>query len=348
MIRDLYTSSLLAAVCLSTTIAWSEPPERGDVADAVEIKQSDEGTDLQIIDEFDGKLTLDWQTLRPDPSHYSLTKHPGELAITTQYGSMHLRRDRPLTKNLFLLDNPLMQQRGFVAAACLESFAPTTVWQQAGLIVFDDEDNYLKFVLEFNNRTEHAAGVGPIWNLLREVDGQSTITKALIEGEVKRRLWLRLTVRGNHYEYATSDDGETFTVHGELPWGDGSPKRIGLMATNGGSLTADEIDAQFDRFEVRSLTPEEKDEPRFVERQRLVGTWKVTSCELAGKPFENASLSRFVFTETSVTVEEKDKSLEGDYTLDVSKDPKQLALSAFLGLSSGQVMAPTPSKAMTS
>ena len=74
----------------------------------------------------------------------------------------------------------------------------------------------------------------------------------------------------------------------------------------------------------------------------------MTSCELAGKPFENASLSRFVFTETSVTVEEKDKSLEGDYTLDVSKDPKQLALSAFLGLSSGQVMAPTPSKAMTS
>jgi uncharacterized protein (TIGR03067 family) len=252
---------------------------------------------------------------------------------------MHQRRDRPQTKNVFLLDNPSSHGNGFVATACLESFKPATNWHQAGLMVFDDEDNYVKFVVEYNTRTEHAAGVGPIFNLLREVDGQSSITKTLIRDEVPRKAWLRLTLRGSHYEYASSTDGESFTVHGELPWGDGSPAKIGLMATNGSNPNAEEIDAQFDSFELRSLTPEEMNEPRFLERKRLAGAWKVVSCQIGGNDLEDAPLSRFVFTESKVMIEEKKKSLEAEYTLDVTKNPKQLTMSAFLGQTGGQVKA---------
>jgi len=318
------------------TLALSELQDRNTTTAAAE---ADPAAEFRLLDEFDGKLALKWKPLREDPSHFSLTKHPGKLTITTQFGSMHQRRDRPQTKNVFLLDNPSSGQDGFVAIACLESFKPTTNWHQAGLMLFDDEDNYLKFVLELNNRTEHATGVGPIFNLLREVDGGSSITKTMIEGEVPRRVWLRLTTRGSHHEYATSTDGDSFTVHGELPWGDGSPKQIGLMATNGSNPNAAEIDAQFDSFEIRSLTPREMNEPRFVERRKLAGPWKVTSCEIGGKNLENAPLSRFVFVEGKVTIEEKEKALQAEYTLDVAGDPKQLMISGFLGQTGGQVKA---------
>jgi uncharacterized protein (TIGR03067 family) len=296
-------------------------------------------TSFRMIDEFDGQLSLDWKPLRPDPTHYSLSKSAGKLTVTTQFGSMHQRRDRPLTKNVFLVDRPPAQRDGFVVSTCLEGFQPTLTWHQAGLILLDDEDNYMKFVVEFNNRTEHAAGVGPIWNLLREVDGQSSITKTLIEGEVSPKVWLRLTTRGGFHEYATSTDGETFSVHGELPWGDGAPKSIGLMATNGGSETASEIDACFDFFELRSLTAEERNDARFLARQQLVGTWKVTGCEIAGKSFQKAPLSQFVFTEATVVVQEKERQLQSEFSLDVSKEPRQLVLSSFLGQTGRQVQA---------
>ncbi len=339
MLRKVKMVTALVVVCLFTSRAWSEPQNPDDTTAAAQTAPSAQAADFRMLDEFDGKLTLDWKPLRPDPSHFSLTKHPGKLAITTQFGSMHMKRDRPQTKNVFLLDNPSSERTGFVATVCLESFEPTTNWHQAGLMLFDDEDNYLKFVVELNNHTEHATGVGPIFNLLREVDGGSSITKTLIEGEVPGKLWLRLTTRGSHHEYATSTDGETFTVHGELPWGDGSPKQIGLMATNGSNVDAKEIDAQFDSFELRSLTPTELNEPRFVERGKLAGPWKVKSCQISGKSFEDAPLSRFVFAESKVTIVEKERALEAEYTLDISKEPKQLTLSSFLGQMSGQVRA---------
>lgn len=338
MSRNLGIVSFFTVLCLVTSLALSEAQDRNG-ATAAEAAQADPATEFRMLDEFEGELALKWKPLREDPSHFSLTKHPGRLVITTQFGSMHQRRDRPQTKNVFLLDNPSSGQNGFVAIACLESFKPATNWHQAGLMLFDDEDNYLKFVLEFNTRTEHAAGVGPIFNLLREVDGGSSITKTMVEGEVPRKVWLRLTARGSYHEYATSTDGKTFTVHGELPWGDGSPKRIGLMATNGSNPEAEEIEAQFDSFEIRSLTAEEKNEPRYAERKRLAGPWKVTSCQIGGKDLENAPLSRFVFAEGKATIEEKERSLQVEYILDVASDPKQLTISGFLGQAGGQVKA---------
>jgi hypothetical protein len=42
--------------------------------------------------------------------------------------------------------------------------------------------------------------------------------------------------------------------------GDGSPKRIGLVAKNGGNKDAGEMDANFEFFELKS--PPEPSEPR--------------------------------------------------------------------------------------
>jgi hypothetical protein len=53
------------------------------------------------------------------------------------------------------------------------------------------------------------------------------------------------------YEFASSTDGNAYTVHGEQTWGSGEPKFLGLIAKNGGRQAA-ELDAQFEFFELRT------------------------------------------------------------------------------------------------
>ena len=77
------------------------------------------------FDDFDGKLNLDWQILNADPSHYSLTKKPGTLTITTQKGGFRLSNTN--YKNLFLIKNPLANGKNFQLTTCLVSFKPRSL-----------------------------------------------------------------------------------------------------------------------------------------------------------------------------------------------------------------------------
>ena len=52
------------------------------------------------------------------------------------------------------------------------------------------------------------------------------------------------------------------------------------------------------------------------------------SCKLGGKTLTSAPLSKFAFEGTNVTIVEKTQSLETEFTLDVTKEPKGLLLSA--------------------
>ena len=201
------------------------------------------------FDDFDGKLNLDWKILNADPSHYSLTKKPGTLTITTQKGGFRL--SNVSYKNLFLIENPLANGKNFQLTTCLVSFKPSEDYQQAGLVCFNDPDNYIKWVDESRQTSDRRDFV-----LIRETQG-SVAPHVFVNGIPRaERLWLRITKRGDRYEYSSSADGESYRSHGELPWGDGSPKWLGLVAENGSNSSAPEIDASFDFFEVRSVSIE--------------------------------------------------------------------------------------------
>jgi uncharacterized protein (TIGR03067 family) len=297
------------------SFAAETAPQRGQRA---------EDPGARFFDGFEGKFALDWQPLRADPTHFSLEKHPGMLTIVTQLGGIHrdaLGRGLPPAKNIFLLDNPWPDECGFVVTTCIHSFQPTRPWQQAGLISYDDDDNYVKWVCQSSREGE------PEWNLLRETAGKSRYTKHVIDHSLEGKVWLRVTVRGNHHEYATSVDGKTFTTHGELTWGEGPPKKIGLVAKNGDRQDTPEKEANFDMFELRPLNQSEKEQPAFVERQMLKGKWVVRSCRVSGKDLADAPLSQFVFTDVKVTLTEKGKNIEAAYSLDVSSDPKRISLT---------------------
>lgn len=285
---------------------------------------------FSLRDDFEGELTLKWEPVRPDATHISLEKHPGMLTVTTQRGTIHGNEkadavsEGQQAKNLYLIANPAPEGGDFVVTTRLASFAPTTYWHQAGLMVYDDDDNYVKCNLEWNDRAP--SQVAPV--ILRETDQQPDFS-SLMPKRPSDAHWLRVTKRGKLYQYAFSIDGEAFTVVGEKSWGDGAPKRIGLFAKNGGNPGATDIDAQFDFFEVRSLTGAEKSDPVYLERQKLQGVWEVESLKMSGETVADARLSRFVFDDGRLTIQDKNEAFQTEFTLDMAQQPNQLILSAF-------------------
>jgi regulation of enolase protein 1 (concanavalin A-like superfamily) len=201
---------------------------------------------------FDGKLRLNWQPIRHDPTHISLKKNKGKLTITTQRGTIHAdekARGEPSAKNIFVFQNPLANDVDFVMTTCISEFKPTEKYQQAGLICYDDDDNYVKWGYEYS----YVNGGGPAFGLILETNAKPEHNIIAAEANLKR-IWLRLTRSGTKYEYASSTDGDLFTVHGQRDW-EGKPRMLGVLAKNGGLEGVTEIDACFDFFELKAPPP---------------------------------------------------------------------------------------------
>jgi uncharacterized protein (TIGR03067 family) len=293
-----------------------------------------EESSFRLSDPFEGKLDLSWEPVRPDPTHVSLTKNPGKLTITTQCGGICFdeknRTAKVQTKNLYLIRNPAAPGGDFVITTCIESFRPTLPYQQAGLLIYNDDDNFVKANVEHD--------LGSVTLLLgRETNQDVTFDRPRPPLDCER-LWLRMTKRGRYYVYSYSTDGEQYTVATEGTWGTGAAQWVGVFASNGPVSDAADmpnthrfpavpIDAVFDFFQVRSLTPEEKDDLSLVEKERLQGTWEVASCRFDGKLLEKPPLSRFTFEGIEATVLEGIQSIRTQYALDVTQEPRELRLS---------------------
>jgi uncharacterized protein (TIGR03067 family) len=280
-------------------------------------EKPDESATFRLYDGFDGKLALDWQILRPNPQTASLTKHPGRLTITSEHGGLHAENYTGMTaKNVYLLPNPADGDGDFVVTTCLEGFHPEEPYQQAGPHIYDDDNNYINTVVACN---ESGVVVSSAW----EINGVFAGQNLNIPDLKWERLWLRIIKRGAWYESAYSTDGKTYTVFAEQAWGSGTPKQVGLAVMNGNGTTSG-LDAAFDFFEVRSLTAAEKSDPVHLERQKLQGIWEVVSCQIDGQPMAESASSRFVFRGLEMTFAVQGASIKAQYTLDTSKNPKEL------------------------
>src|SRR5262245_16508246 len=206
---------------------------------------------LVAVDTFDGKFHLRWKTVRPDEKYVSFTKNKGKLTITTQRGSIHgdeISRNDPQAKNIHLIDNPLPEDADFEVITCISGFAPKQQYQQAALILYNDDDNYVKWSYEFSYVNNGSVALG----LIRETDKKTQHDHVAPPEKADVKLWLRLTKRKNNYEYASSTDGKKFEVYGEREWGEKGPLQIGILAKNGGLPDGHEVDVIFARIEWRS------------------------------------------------------------------------------------------------
>ncbi|MEO9593009.1 DUF1349 domain-containing protein [Rhodopirellula bahusiensis] len=279
-------------------------------------------SDALFFDGFDGKVDARWDPIRPDPNRVSLISHPGKLTLKTHFGGIGgnaRNRRMPLTRNLYMVPNPAKDGGDFVVTTCVEAFRPVKLYQQAGLMIYDDDDNYLKFDFEHSG---HEAG----FKHMREKD-----TYRLVDThdfmEAPDQLWIRLIKRGNVYERAYSTDGKTYEIMGEAVWGDGSPQHLGIVACNG-PLQGNEIEAQFDFFRIRELTPKERQDPGYLQRQKLAGSWDVVSTRASGGDLPESPITEFNFDGGNVSFLIQNELTEVDYSLNVESEPKGFVMSS--------------------
>jgi regulation of enolase protein 1 (concanavalin A-like superfamily) len=219
-------------------------------------------TDLLAFDDFGGPLGFNWTILNSDPSHWSLSKVPGTLTITTQTGSFtRTRRDY---RNIFLIPCPAAARQDFQVTTCLVGFEPVGLWNQAGLLIWNSEDYHVKLDYEY--------GEGPPLPWLPE---QRMYTSAIEIGGVAthawyeapqnpQKVWLRIIKRGGFLELYASGDGQTFAPitalvpewgpsDNRIYWGNTEVRYIGIYADNGTAYGAPNVDASFDFFEVKAI-----------------------------------------------------------------------------------------------
>ncbi|MHC4692964.1 MAG: M56 family metallopeptidase [Planctomycetota bacterium] len=277
---------------LKKKITSTDGQAKTEATDTV-LLSGEEGKIL-AFDDFNDSLSLDWEVLHNDPTHYSLTKNPGTLTITTQRGGFSWTATD--YDNLFLIDCPALPSSGVQITTCISGFNPNASWQQAGLLFWSDDNNYLKWVCQF--------GPQHTFSYLGETKGVRKSHRSLPVPQGAERFWLRMTKRGDRYQFLSSVDGKSFVpfnapadphgtpmTSGTLPWGDGSVDKIGLFAGNGLDSQAPEIDASFEFFEVRVFQVEAESQSESVKNEEpgksQASTIRASSKEETGKRYQN-------------------------------------------------------------
>lgn len=220
----------------------------------VRVNANDEG----FFDDFDGP-TLDssWYWLKENPRAWSLEATPGHLRITTDEGDMAVgcRNHRNLLLHAAPLGSFELQTKIFID--------PQQNYQQGGLLVFDDQDNFVKldFVWSDSIISEGQHGVIGI-ELLAEQNGKFPEWPwpiAVLRPD-KDGLLLKLTRNGNWYDGAYSVDGIRWIRVGSVEAPTIQNPEIGLMAITGVNVeencspTAPKIPVEFDYFWVNAAS----------------------------------------------------------------------------------------------
>lgn len=216
----------------------------------------------ELYEDFDGKFSLNWNILGLDASHYSLSKVPGTLTVTTQDGSFEYGRSD--YRNIFVVDFPTEQSEDFQVTTCVTNYQPHDLWNEAGLILWNDKDNYFKFVYEYGEGPPPNDARKLLFTAATETDGDA-VHGWFETGQTPVKMWLRLVKQGDLYKLFNSTDGENFnpmkvilparlTEDNTVPCLKVPVRYVGILAYNGVSTGAAQVDASFDFFEFKTLS----------------------------------------------------------------------------------------------
>jgi beta-glucosidase len=194
-------------------------------------------------DDFDGtSVGPQWAWLRQDPANEHVSG--GALTITPEQGD--LSGTNPPARNVLL--QPALGNWAMVSKLTF-STAPHVADQQAGLIAYQDDANWLKIDWEYSNG---AAQLAETTSDNQNITGQQTtqvLTTIPTAGLLtSHTVWLAMAKAGARYTTYYSTDGAHFTaiynVGASL-----SNVRAGLFAWNGPATTSD-LQVAFQRFHI--------------------------------------------------------------------------------------------------
>ncbi len=188
------------------------------------------------IDNFaNTSLDSHWSWVRENPTHWSLTANPGFLRITTEEGS--LWAEMISQRNLLLMIAP----QGDFTVTTNVAFTPTQFIHKAGLIVYQDDDNYIQLNRQFVDAN--------IVEMIMETNASPTYTAV---SEVATLIYLRIQKQGSVYTGYYSLTGTNWTQVGQYTANLDNPK-VGIQASN--ELPGmPEIPADFDFFQLDDAT----------------------------------------------------------------------------------------------
>lgn len=195
------------------------------------------GDGVLFEETFDGALQPAWKWVRPDASEWRI--QDGQLHVRSQFGRIWGGND---AKNVLLVPPP---QADNVEARVSVAHAPQEKWEQAGLLWYVDDDNFVKFISEHIDGQMYAV-------ICREQGGRGQVL-----GKVEApaaNMQLRLTVQGNQVT-------GKWRVKGTDPWSDcGScqfdvpgERCFGLFTQNGPQHEVRWV--RFDSFVISEAKP---------------------------------------------------------------------------------------------
>ncbi|WP_168735773.1 heparinase II/III family protein [Cohnella fermenti] len=189
-----------------------------------------------------------WSVTNNDRAYWTVVERPGYMRIKTQPGDLWATSTGQ--KNL-ILQVPFFPD--YQVETKLE-FSPTTNYQAAGLILYADEDNYIKF-----DRAYDSSRGGAIVRVVREFQTASDTffraVDAIPDPLVGSDIMFRLTKRGVTLKAEYSGDGTNWTTFGSTYQIPSDTMKIGMHAMNTAASTVPK-NADFDYFHVTQLLPD--------------------------------------------------------------------------------------------
>ena len=192
-----------------------------------------------LRDDFNGVLDPGWSWVREDPQNWSLTAFPGSLQINVAGGYVVAQTNpnlllRPAPNGNFQIETQL-------------TFRPTRNYQFAGLIIYENNRNFIQAGRSFCASTG-CVGVGLYMNpyingkIVNPDFGQPY-------GDIDP-LSLRLSRTEHRYTFEASTDGKVWFLIGSHT-SEMNPLQIGLIT--GQRVRGQNLPATFEYFVVRSL-----------------------------------------------------------------------------------------------
>jgi hypothetical protein len=166
-----------------------------------------------LSDEFtDGKLGSQWEWVRENNQNYSLSSVPGALTITSETGDISEGSNN--ARNLLLQS---ANNDWEIETKLICSRTPSQP-ENAGVVAYQDDDNFVKLMFRAVIKTSRQTGVQPgTIDLLIEENGiAKSVASVNLREEVigENHLLLRLKKSGSTYTAYYSVDGKTFEKMG--------------------------------------------------------------------------------------------------------------------------------------
>lgn len=191
-------------------------------------------------DEFDGSLAGEWYWVNENQDKWNLTENPGFLRIYTSNlgtGDENLLL-RPVAQGDFAIETRLF-------------FTPDTNYQFAGLVIWQDNANFLQFGRAYCD-LEHCAGNAIYFdNVVNDGIGGENFATQVDNPFDPNEAYLRLERRGNMVRALYSHEGITWTEFG-THWiaDDFQVNAVGLTSAQDLYTPDRDVPADFDYFEL--------------------------------------------------------------------------------------------------